>query len=155
MLRVCKQIAVALVCGVTIFPVLSFAQPAAPAPDPVSTAWKARAAAATKRLATARLDKCDQALELAFQHPNEVNSDTQRNFELLVEIDDQAMVASYSYTGQRLTSFILMALPPGWLAVQNTDSTTLNLLVTASGCSFDLCTNDPFTIGPCLKQQTR
>ena len=153
MLRVSKQIATALVCVVTILTAQSSAQ--APAPDLVGNAWKLRTEAATKKLAAAGLDKCDKGLELAFQHPNEVTSGKQRSFELMIEIDKQAMAASYSYEGQRLTSFVLLALPPGWLAVQKTDSKTLNILVADSNCSFELCTNDPFTAGPCAEQPKR
>jgi hypothetical protein len=151
MLTVFNQIALATICLVTIFLAQAPAQPADSAADPVGKAWKARAEAATKRLASAGLDKCDRGLELAFQQPNQVASGTQRSFELPVEIDRQAMVASYSYEGPRLTSFVLLALPPGWLAVQKTDSKTLNILVTGSNCSFDLCTSDPFAAGPCAK----
>jgi len=150
-----KQIAAAMVCLVTVFLAQSPAQALDPAADIVGKAWKTRAEAATKRLATAGLDKCDKGLELAFQQPNEVASGKQRSYELPIEIDNQSMVASYTYAGQQLTSFALLALPPGWLAVQNTGSKTLNILVAGSGCSFDLCTNDPFTAGPCAEQQTR
>ena len=152
MLNVFKQIAVAMVCLITIFSVQAQAQPAVPAPDIVGNAWKARAEAAAKRLATPGLDKCDKGLELAFQEPNEVTSGKQRSFELLIEIGNEAMAASYTYAGPKLTSFALLALPPGWLAVQNTDSKTLNILVAASGCSFDLCTNDPFASGSCAER---
>jgi hypothetical protein len=149
MLRKYKQIAIAMVCGVTIFLAQSPAHSADTAPDAVGKAWKARAEAATKKLAAPGLDKCDKGVELAFHKPNEVTSGKQRSFELPVEIDKQTMVASYSYEGQRLTSFILLELPPGWLAVQKTDSKSLNILVTDSNCSFYLCTNDPFAAGPC------
>src|SRR6266567_4550656 len=134
MLRVFKQIAVAVVCVVTIFLAQSPAQTVDSAPDIAGKAWKARAEAATKKLAASGLDKCDKGLELAFQQPNEVTSGIHRNFELMIEIDKEAMVASYSYEGQRLTSFVLLALPPGWLAVQKTDSKTLNILVSDSNC---------------------
>lgn len=155
MLTVFKQIATAMVCVVTLFLAQSPAQTPDSAPDSVGKAWKSRAEAATKKLATPGLDKCDKGLELAFQHPNEVTSGKERSFELMIEIDRQAMVASYSYEGKRLTSFALLALPPGWLAVQKTDSKTLNILVTRSNCSFDLCTNAPFTTGPCAEKRTR
>jgi hypothetical protein len=151
MLRKYKQIAIAMVCGVTIFLAQSPAHSAGTASDVVGKGWKSRAEAATKRLAAPGLDKCDNGVELAFQKPNEVTSGKQRSFELIIDIDKQEMVASYTYEGQRLTSFVLLALPPGWLVVQKTDSKSLNILVTVSNCSFDLCTNDPFTAGPCVK----
>jgi hypothetical protein len=144
-----------MIISVTTLSVQSPAQTAAPAPDPVGNAWKARAEVAATRLAAAGLDACDKAVELAFLKPNQVTSGSQRNFELLIEIDSQAMVASYSYSGQRLTSFALLALPPGWLAVQKGDSRNLNLLVTGSGCSFNLCTVDPFPAGACAEQPAR
>lgn len=145
MVPVFKQIAVAILCVVTLF----LSQSPAQTPDPVGDAWRSRAEAATKKLAKPGLDKCDKAVELAFQKPNEVNTGKLRSFELLIEIDDQSMVASYSYAGSRLTSFVLILLPPDWLAVQKAESKTLNILVEGSNCTFDLCTNDPFTPGPC------
>lgn len=152
-MNVFKHIAVAMICLITIFSMQAQAQPTAPASDIVGNAWKGRAEAATKKLATPGLDMCDKGLELAFQQPNEVSSGKQRSFELLIEIGNEAMVASYTYAGQKLKSFAVLALPPGWLAVQNTDSKTLNILVAASGCSFDLCTNDPFASGACADQR--
>jgi len=152
MLRLFTQIFLATVCLVTVFTSQSPAQTGASVPDPVGAAWKARAGTAAKRLATAGLDQCDKAVELAFRQPNEVASGTQRSFELLIEIDRQALVASYSYERQRLNSFALLALPPGWLAVQKSDSKTLNILVVGANCSFDLCTGDPFTTGPCQQK---
>lgn len=145
MVTVFKQIAFALACVVTLFLSQSPAQSA----DPVGDAWKSRSEAATKKLAKPGLDKCDKAVELAFQKPNEVNTGKLRSFELLIEIDNESMVASYSYAGQRLTSFVLILLPPDWIAVQKAESKTLNILVEGSNCTFDLCTNDPFTPGPC------
>jgi hypothetical protein len=151
MLTVFKQIATAMVCVVTLFLAQAPAQTPDSVSDVVGKTWKSRAEVATKRLATPGLDKCDKGLELAFQHPNQVTSGKQRSFELLIEIDGQAMVASYSYVGQRLTSFVLLALPTGWFALQKTDSKTLNILVEGSKCTFDLCTNDPFTTGSCTE----
>jgi hypothetical protein len=155
MQTVFKQIAAAMVCVVTLYPVQSPAQPPDSAPDLVGTTWKSRAGAATKKLANPGLDRCDKGVELAFQNPNEATSGKQRSFELQIDIDGQAMVASYSYAGQRLNAFVLHALPSGWLAVQKTDSKTLSILVEGSKCSFDLCTNDPFAAGPCAERRTR
>ena len=155
MITVFKRIAIAMVCVVTIFLAQSSAQTPDSAPDLVGNAWRSRAEVATKKLAAPGLDKCDKAVELAFQHPNEVNLGKQRSFELLIEIDRQAMVASYSYVGQQLTSFVLIVLPSGWLAVQKIESKTLNIIVEGSNCTFDLCTNDPFITGPCVERRTR
>lgn len=152
MLIAIKQTVIAMVCVGTIFLSQSSAQPVATAPDLVGSAWKTRAETATRKLALPGLDKCDKGVELAFQQFREVALSKKRNFELLIEIDKQEMVASYSYEGQRLDSFILLALPPEWLAVQKTDSKTLNILVAGSNCSFDLCMNNPFTAGPCAEQ---
>jgi len=155
MLNFFKLTAAAMVCVVTVFLGQSPAQTPDSALDSVAKAWRSRAEAATEKLASPGLDRCDKALELAFQHFNGVTSGKQRSFELMIEIDGQAMVASYTYMGQGLTSFALLALPPGWLAVQKTDSKNLNVLVADSKCSFDLCTNDPFPTGPCAERRTR
>jgi hypothetical protein len=149
MLTVLKKIATAIVCVVTLFLSQSLAQTPNSGPDPVGNAWRSRAEVATKKLAAPGLDKCDKAVELAFQHPNEVTSGKLRSFELLIEIDSESMVASYSYAGQKLTSFVLIVLPPDWLAVQKAESKTLNIVVEDSKCTFGLCTNDPFITGPC------
>lgn len=155
MLPVSKQIAIAMFCILTLFLTQASAQAAGAAPDPVEKGWQARAETATKRLATPGLDKCDSGLERAFREQNPVTSGTQRSFELMIEIDSQSMLASYTYEGQRLISFALLELPPGWLAVQKTDSKSMSILVQSSGCSFDLCTNDPFAAGSCAGQRTR
>jgi len=152
MMTAIKQTVIAMVCVGTIFLSQSSAQPVAKTPDPVGRAWKIRAETATRKLALPGLDKCDKGVELAFQQFREVTLSKKRNFELMIEIDKEEMVASYSYEGQRLDSFVLLALPPGWLAVQKTDSKTLNILVADSNCSFDLCMNNPFTAGPCAAQ---
>jgi hypothetical protein len=153
MVIVLKQIAAAIVCVIILFVSQSPAQTPDSTSDPVGNAWKTRAEAATKKLAAPGLDKCDKAVELAFQSPNVVTSGKQRNFELLIDIDGLSMVASYSYTGQQLNSFVLIVLPPEWLAVQKTESKTLNVLVAESNCTFDLCTNDPFIAGPCAERK--
>jgi len=149
MLNSAGQIVIAIATVVTIFLAQASVQAADPAPDPVAAAWKSRAGAATKKLAATKLDKCDTGLELAFQEAAETTSGKQRSFGLNVTIDGQTMVASYIYAGQRLNSFMLVELPPEWLAVQKTESKSLNILVQNSNCTFDLCTNNPFTTGPC------
>lgn len=156
MLRVYKQIALATMVGAVIILLKqSPTQAADTLPDPVGKAWKIRAEAATKKLANPGLDKCDKGVELAFKFPNLVTSGKQRSFELKIEIDDLIMVASYSYVGQQLGSFALVALPPEWLAVLKPESKTLNILVSGSNCAFDLCTDDPFITGPCAEKRTR
>lgn len=153
MLPVFKQISAAIVCVITLYVSQSPAQTPDSTSDLVGNAWRTRAEVATKKLVAPGLDKCDKAVELAFQKPNVVTSGKQRNFELLIDIDGQAMVASYSYVGQQLTSFDLIILPPEWLAVQKAESKTLNILVAGSNCTFDLCTNDPFITGPCAERR--
>lgn len=155
MLSLVKQTALAIACVGTIFLSQAAAQAVNTTPDPVGKAWKTRAESATKKLALPGLDKCDKGVELAFQQLREVTLGKNRNFELLIEIDKQEMVASFSYEGLRLDSFVLLALPPGWLAVQKTDSKTLNILVADANCSFELCLNDPFTAGPCVESGKR
>lgn len=155
MLIVCKHAAIAMLCLGTVFLSQSSAQSVNTAPDLVGRAWKTRAETASRKLALPGLDKCDKGVELAFKQPREVTSGKKSNFELTIEIDKQEMTVSYSYEGQRLDAFLLLALPPGWLAVQKTDSKTLSILVADSNCSFDLCTDDPFTAGPCAQQGKR
>jgi hypothetical protein len=145
----------AMISLVTVFLTQSPAQAADTTPDIVGNAWRARAAAATKKLATPGLDKCDKAIELAFMHPTESTSGNLRGFELNIDIDGQTMVASYSYIGERLNAFVLIELPPDWQAVQKTESKTVNFLIESSNCTFDLCTKDPFTTGPCAEQRSR
>jgi len=149
------RIAIAIATVVTIFLAQAPVQAADPAPDPVAAAWKFRAGAATKKLAAPGLDKCDTGLERAFQEPVETTSGKQRSFGLHVTIDGQTMVASYTYVGQRLSSFMLVELPPEWLVVQKSESKALNILVQNSNCTFDLCTNDPFITGPCGEHPAR
>jgi len=151
MVPVVKQIAIAMFCMLTVLSALPAGASAAAAPDPVENGWLTRAGIATKRLASPGLDKCDSGVELAFQQFNPVTAGTQRSFELMIEIDKQSMVASYTYEGPRLISFTLLSLPPEWLAVQKPDSKGISILVQGSGCSFDLCTNDPFATGACAK----
>lgn len=155
MSSVYKQIAIAMVSVATIFLAQSPAQAAGSAPDIVGNAWRSRAEAATKKLATPGLDKCDKGIESAFQHPKESTSGNLRSFELNIDIDGQTMVASYSYVGQRLSAFVLVELPSEWQAVQKTESKTLSILVESSNCAFDFCTNDPFITGPCAEQRAR
>lgn len=151
MLNSAGRIAIAIASIVTIFLTQVPAQAADLAPDSVAAAWKSRAEAATKKLAAPGLDKCDMGLERAFQESVEATSGKQRSFGLHVTIDGQTMVAFYTYVGQRLNAFMLVELPPEWLAVQKTGSKSLNILVPNSNCIFDLCTSDPFTTGPCAE----
>ena len=119
--------------------------------DDIGRQWKDRAEAASKRLATSELDECDKAVERAFQDVKESVSGAKRIFELKINISDQTMVVYYSFEGQRLGDFVLGTLPPGWVAIQKTDSKTISILVGKSDCAFDLCTSNPFIIGPCTE----
>ena len=152
MLNSAGHIAIAIATVVTIFLAQASAQAADSVPDTVAAAWRARAGAATKKLAAPGLDKCDMGLERAFQESVETTSGKQRSFGLHVTIDGQTMVASYTYVGQRLDAFTLAELPPEWFAVQKAESKALNILVQNSNCTFDLCTNDPFTTGLCAER---
>jgi hypothetical protein len=144
MLNSAGQIALTIAIVVTIFLAQAPAQAADSAPDAVAAAWRSRSEAATKKLATQKLDKCDTGLEQAFQESVETTSGKRRSFGLHVTIDGQTMIASYAYVGQQLDAFMLIELPPEWIAVQKTESRKLNILVQNSNCTFDLCTNDPF-----------
>lgn len=149
MLKSVGHIAIAIATVVTVFLSQASAQAPDSAPDPVAAAWKSRAAAAAKKLAAPGLDKCDMGLERAFQESVETTSGKQRSFGLPVTVDGETMVVSYTYVGQRLNAFMLVELPPDWLAVQKPESKALTILVQNSNCTFDLCTNDPFTTGLC------
>jgi hypothetical protein len=151
MLNSAGKIAVAIASVITIFLAQASAQAPESVPDTVAAAWKSRAEAATKKLAAAKLDKCDMGLERAFQESVETTSGKQRSFGLHVTVDRQTMVVSYTYVGQRLNAFMLVELPPEWLAVQKTESKALSILVQNSNCTFDFCTNDPFTTGLCAE----
>ena len=150
-LKSAGHIAIAIATVVTVFLAQASAQAPDSVPDTVGVAWRSRAEAATKKLAAPGLDKCDMGLERAFQESAEVISGKQRSFGLHVTIDGQTMVASYTYIGQRLNAFMLVELPSEWLAVQKTESKALNILVQNANCTFDLCTNDPFTTGLCAE----
>jgi hypothetical protein len=151
MLNSAGRIVIVIASIVTVFLAQASAQGPDSVPDTVAAAWRSRAEAATKKLAAPRLDKCDIGLERAFQESVEATSGKQRSFGLHVTIDGQTMVASYTYVGQRLSVFMLVELPPEWLAVQKTESRALNILVQNSNCTFDLCTNDPLTTGLCAE----
>ena len=155
MAQIFKMVSLAAVCVAIVFLAQSPARAAGSAPDSVGKAWSDRAASATKKLAASGLDKCDKGVEEAFQFPEETTAGTLRNFNLLIDIGGQEMVVSYSYDGQRLTAFVLDDLPTGWLAEQKTDSKMLRIIVESSKCTFNLCTNDPFTSGPCAEQNAR
>lgn len=125
-------------------------------PDPVSAAWRARAKLAAKKLAGPGLDACDRGVELAFQHPEEKVSGNRRDFILAIEVDGKTMLVTYSYETQRLEAFGILALPPGWLALQKAGSKTLTVLLSsASKCALDLCTDDPTAGGPCAEKRAR
>ncbi len=117
--------------------------------DQISNAWRQRSLLAAKKLAGPGLDACDRGLELAFQHPKEFMAGTLRTYELTVQVSNQTLLASYSYKGQKLASFELIFLPPGWIARQRVDSKTLSILVGTADCALDFCTNNPFASGPC------
>jgi len=117
--------------------------------DEIGNAWKARAAKAAKNLAGSGLDACDMAFERAFERPKEGTSGSLRVFELTFDIRGKKMVATYSYDSGRLDAFGIVMLPQRWMAVQRANSKTLNILVADEHCAFDLCTRDPFSIGPC------
>jgi hypothetical protein len=151
MVKAYKQVLLVAMCSVVVFQSQSSARAAGSAPDSVGKAWSDRAAAATKKLAAPGLDKCDKGVEEAFQYPEETTSGNLRSFNLMIDIDGQEMVVSYSYVGQLLKAFILDELPPGWLAEQKTDSKTLKIIVESSKCTFELCTNDPFVSGQCAR----
>jgi hypothetical protein len=120
--------------------------------DALSVAWKARAERATQKLSKPGLDACDRAVEVAFQTFQASGNDASRRFTITIAIADEMMLAMYSYKGGKLVDFAMMSLPPKWMAHQPADSKTLSVVL-ADGpkCAFDLCTNDPFSDGPCAE----
>jgi hypothetical protein len=131
-------------------PVSSAKTNSQPPPDDIGVAWKLRAGEATKKLSMPGLDACDKALERGFEQFKETASKGERIYWLNIEIGGQTLVANYSYQGTRLSTFVLAALPARWLAVQKPDSKTLSILVGSANCALDLCTNNPFSGGPCV-----
>ncbi len=122
-----------------------------PAADVLDGAWKHRAQAARKKLSKPGLDACDGAVERGFEQFQMTRSKDERTYSLRIRINGQTMTASYVYRGARLGEFVVSALPPRWLAVQKANSKTLSVLVGDANCALDLCTNNPFSDGPCPK----
>jgi hypothetical protein len=57
---------------------------------------------------------------------------------------------------ERLETFAMLALPPGWFALQKADSKTLTVLLSdGSKCALDLCTDGPTADGPCAEKRAR
>lgn len=117
--------------------------------DDLKDAWNARAESAEIKLKGPGLDACDKAYEHAFASSTERMAGTQRSFNLTFDIGTERMRAAYVYDGNRLSGFLIVALPPRWLTVQKMDGKTLSVLVQEAQCAFDLCTDDPFALGPC------
>ncbi len=127
-----------------------------PVADPVRAVWRARAQLATKKLAGSGLDACDRGVELAFEEAEERASGDHRLYMLAIRVDGKQLLVTYNYEGQRLESFGIAALPPGWFTVQKTESRTLTVLLSnGSKCALDLCTTDPGSDGPCAEGSTR
>lgn len=117
--------------------------------DDLKDAWHERAESAEIKLKAPGLDACDKAYEQAFASSTERTAGTQRTFNLTFDIGTGRMSAAYVYDGNRLSGFLLAALPPRWLAVQKAGGKTLSILIQEAQCAFDLCTDDPFAVGPC------
>ena len=122
---------------------------AQPAGDELAKKWAQRSAAAAKRLVAPGLDACDTGVEGAFKAAKESLAGAFRSFELEIDISGNVLNVSYSYKGGKLASFEFYNLPGGWIARQRVGSKTLSVLVPDSNCALDLCTNDPFAVGPC------
>lgn len=129
----------------TVVPNTSFAS------DKLREAWQNRATTAKARLAGKGLDTCDKAYESAFANPIESTSNGHPSFDLRFNIGDKQMRVVYEFDGVKPDKFILVSLPPRWLAYQDANSKTLSVVVAEASCAFDLCTNDPFADGSCTK----
>jgi len=122
--------------------------------DDLSNTWHSRAERARAALKEPTLDACDKAYEHAYASAREENAGDQRYFHLAFDIGTGRMRVAYVYEANRLANFLIVALPPQWLAVQKADGKTLSVLVQEAQCAFDLCTNDPFAAGPCKGEAT-
>jgi len=127
----------------------ALASTAASAAGDLEASWQARAAAARERLGKPGLDACDKAYESAFAKPNRSAVGKHPAYELRFNIGKRQMMAVYEFDGQSLSAFLLVRLPPGWLAYQKAHSKTLSVLVPTSKCAFDICTSNPFVDGAC------
>lgn len=118
----------------------------------VERAWKARAELATKKLEGKGLDECDRAVELAFQKFDTSSSREGTRYALVIRIGAETLLAGYSYDAGKLKDFSLFNVPPKWMVHQPTGTKTISVVL-GSGpkCAFDLCSDDPFSEGPCKR----
>ena len=126
-----------------------------PSANDIDAAWKRRALTATKKLSRPGLDACDRAIERGFEQVKVTRSKDGHTYRMSIEIHGHIMGVAYVYQGNRLGEFVISALPQRWLAVQKTNSKTLAILVNDANCALDLCTNNPFSDGPCTEKRTR
>ena len=117
-------------------------------PDAVTKLWQARAALATQKLATGKLDACDRAVEEAFQRAKEDSSGKLRSFSMPLKAGSGMAVVTYFYAGQTRESFTVGVIPRDWVLMQRATSKTLSFAI-GTACVFDLCTNNPTVDGPC------
>ena len=115
----------------------------------ISKAWKERAKEATENLTQSKLDDCDTAVEKAFQTAVIKQGNGQTIYEMNLQIGKQSMQAAYSYTGNSLSDFLLISLPPRWMAHQSPNSQVFSVVVVDSNCAFDLCINNPLSKSSC------
>jgi hypothetical protein len=121
--------------------------------DALDKAWRARAERATKKLLQPGLDACDRAVELAFQKPKGAVTSV-RTYALEITVGKDTMLVGYHYDGQTLKDFSMFGVPPTWRVHQLTDSKTISVVLkNEPGCAFDLCSNDPFSDGPCASKK--
>lgn len=125
----------------------------AAAGDEVDKAWKARAERAAKKLAQPGLDECDRAVEVAFQNAK-VESKGGRLYPLEIHIGTERLLVGYHYEGTKLKDFSLYGVPAKWMVHQPVASKTISVVLgDGPRCAFDLCSNDPFSDGPCAEKK--
>ena len=115
----------------------------------VEKAWKARAELATKKLEGKGLDECDRALELAFQKFGTTSGRNGTTHELVIRVGAETFLAAYTYDAGTLKDFSMFSVPSKWMVHQPTGTKTISVMT--GKCTFDLCSDDPFSDGPCKR----
>jgi len=116
--------------------------------------WKSRAELAKRRLAAGGLDACDRGLEQGFQAVKGSTAEGKSTYPLDIEVKGKKLLVTYSYTGNQLDAFAIIAIPSSWVAYQKADSKTLRFVAGEANCAISLCTNGPTTDGPCVEKGT-
>ena len=112
--------------------------------------WNERVKIADKILSKTGLDSCDRAIENAYKNVNLNRRNGNKVYELNIKINKKNMKVGFSYIGESLDSFLLFNIPQYLIVVQKSKSKTLTVLNQKQNCAFDICTNNPTLVGPCV-----